>query len=75
MPAEIVTIPCLDDNYAFLLHDAATGACAVVDAPEAGPIIEALQARGWQASHILLTHHHADHVQGVGELVAASGAV
>lgn len=74
MPLELVTIPCLSDNYAFLLHDAATGATAVVDVPEAAPILAALQARGWTLSDILLTHHHADHIQGVPELVAATGA-
>ncbi|PRX37438.1 hydroxyacylglutathione hydrolase [Meinhardsimonia xiamenensis] len=75
MPAEIVTVPCLTDNYAFLLHDAGSGACAVIDVPEAEPVIAALDARGWRASHILITHHHADHVQGVSDVAAATGAV
>lgn len=74
MPLEIVTIPCLADNYAYLLHDAATGATAVVDVPEVGPIVAELKARGWRLSDILITHHHADHIQGVAELVAATGA-
>ncbi len=65
MPLEIVTIPCLSDNYAFLAHDAASGETALVDAPEAGPILEALDARGWRLSHVLLTHHHWDHVDGL----------
>jgi hydroxyacylglutathione hydrolase len=74
MQPEIVTVPCLADNFAFLLHDPDTGATAVVDVPEAAPILGALAARGWRASDILLTHHHADHVQGVGEFIAALGA-
>ena len=65
MPLEIVTIPCLSDNYAFLAHDATSGQTALVDAPEAGPILAELEARGWSLSHILLTHHHWDHVDGV----------
>lgn len=74
MPLTIVTVPCLQDNYAFLLHDAASGATAVVDVPEVGPIAAELKARGWILTDILLTHHHADHIQGVPELVAATGA-
>lgn len=65
MPLEIVTIPCLSDNYAFLAHDAATGDTALVDVPEAAPILKELERRKWRLSHVLLTHHHADHVQGL----------
>ena len=70
MPLEIITIPCLSDNYAFLAHDAVSGETAVIDVPEAGPIIDALAKTGWSLSHVLLTHHHADHVQGLSELLA-----
>jgi len=68
MPLELLTVPCLSDNYAFLLHDAGTGRTALVDAPEAAPIRRALDAHGWKLSDILLTHHHDDHVAGVAEL-------
>lgn len=74
MPLELVTVPCLKDNYAYLLHDAASRATALVDAPEAAPILAVLAARGWQLGQIALTHHHSDHIDGVGELVAATGA-
>ena len=70
MPLEIVTIPCLKDNYAFLAHDRATGQTAVVDVPEAAPIAAALRQRGWTLSHVLLTHHHWDHVDGLAALLA-----
>ncbi|MDG4648289.1 hydroxyacylglutathione hydrolase [Roseibacterium sp. SDUM158017] len=71
---EIVTVPCLSDNYAFLLHDPATGATAVIDVPEAGPIEAALAERGWRLTDILITHHHGDHIDGVASLRAATGA-
>jgi hydroxyacylglutathione hydrolase len=74
MPLQIITVPCLSDNYAYLAHDAATGATAVIDVPETGPILNALTARGWRASHILITHHHDDHIAGVEALAAATGA-
>ncbi len=70
MPLEILTIPCLSDNYAFLAHDAASGETALIDVPEAGAIIDALARTGWTLSHVLLTHHHADHVQGLSELLS-----
>lgn len=68
MPLEIVTVPCLSDNYAYLLHDAVSGETALVDAPEAGPVLETLAARGWSLTEVWITHHHADHVQGLGEI-------
>ncbi len=74
MPLDLVTIPCLSDNYAFLIHDAASGDTAVIDVPEAAPILAALRQRGWTLTQILLTHHHADHIQGVADLRAATGA-
>ena len=67
-PFEIVTVPCLSDNYAFLIHHAETGQTALVDAPEAAPIRAELDRRGWTLSHILITHHHGDHIDGVDEL-------
>jgi hydroxyacylglutathione hydrolase len=75
MPMEIATIPCLRDNYAFLAHDPVTGATACIDVPEAAPVLAALRDRGWRLTDILLTHHHADHVDGVAELRAATGAL
>jgi hydroxyacylglutathione hydrolase len=61
---------CLTDNYGALVHDSATGATACVDVPEAGPTFAALAERGWTLSDVLITHHHADHTQGVPELKA-----
>ena len=69
MPFELVTIPCLSDNYAFLLRDDASGQTLLVDVPEAAPIIAELAQRNWQVSHVLLTHHHPDHVQGLQALL------
>lgn len=68
MAAEIRTFTCLNDNFGYLIHDVETRATASIDAPEAGPIIKALEREGWQLTDILITHHHGDHVGGVAEL-------
>lgn len=74
MPLEILTIPCRTDNYAFIAHDETSGETAVIDVPEAGPILAALRQRGWVPSHVLLTHHHDDHWSGLADLLAAHPA-
>lgn len=72
MPLELVPVRCLTDNYAWLLHG--NGRTALIDAPEAAPILAELAARGWSLDLIALTHHHADHIQAVPELVGMTGA-
>ena len=68
MPAEIYLFPCLTDNFGVLIHDPTSGATASIDAPEAKPVEAALQKTGWRLTDILVTHHHADHTAGIGEL-------
>ena len=70
---EIVTIPCLNDNYAFLLIHG--GDAVVVDVPDAAPILDEVAKHGVNVTSVLLTHHHADHIQGVPALLdGAPGA-
>lgn len=68
----IITIPCLSDNYAYLID--AGNACAVVDPSEAAPVRAALAREGLKLTHILNTHHHHDHVGGNLELKVEFGA-
>jgi hydroxyacylglutathione hydrolase len=67
-------IPCLSDNYAVLLHEANSGQTILVDAPDEAPILAALEEKGWPLTHILITHHHWDHVQGLEKVKAETGA-
>ena len=63
-------LPALADNYVWMLVDAARGTALVVDPGEAAPVFDALAAEGLRLTTILLTHHHPDHIGGVGELLA-----
>jgi hydroxyacylglutathione hydrolase len=65
--------PARSDNFGYLVHDEQTGRTAAIDAPEAGPIRNALLHRGWTLSDIFITHHHVDHVEAIAELKAAFG--
>ena len=68
MSAEIRLFRCRSDNYGVLLHDPESGATASIDAPEVAPIEAALNATGWKLTDILVTHHHADHTDGISAL-------
>jgi len=70
MPAQTYLFGCLQDNFGVLLHDPQSGATAAIDAPEAAPIEAVLKKTGWRLTDILVTHHHADHTAGIGELKA-----
>lgn len=74
MPLDVRLFPCLSDNYAFLARDAATGAVASVDTPDADAILAALEQSGWGRLDLILnTHWHPDHTQGNAALKAATG--
>jgi hydroxyacylglutathione hydrolase len=68
----LLPLPAFDDNYIWMLHDGHQA--LVVDPGDAQPVLQALQAQHLQLQAILVTHHHADHVGGVAELRAATGA-
>ncbi|WP_181701344.1 hydroxyacylglutathione hydrolase [Chthonobacter albigriseus] len=71
---EIELVPCRSDNYAVLLHDPESHATVLVDAPDSAAIADVLNRRGWRLTDILITHHHHDHVAGLADLKAVSGA-
>lgn len=66
-PLSVLAIPAFNDNYLWLMHDGTHA--AVVDPGEAAPVLAALETNGLILAAILLTHHHADHVGGVPELL------
>ncbi len=71
---EVRQFLCLSDNFGVLIHDPTDGTTIAVDVPDAQAYRDELAATGWSLSHILITHHHWDHTQGLSELKQATGA-
>ena len=71
---KIKIIPCLKDNYSYLIIDEENSIACVVDPSEADPIIKYLENTQIKLKFILNTHHHYDHVGGNQELKKRYGA-
>ena len=71
---KIQIIPCLKDNYSYLIIDEKDNIACVVDPSEAEPIIEYLEKTKIELKFILNTHHHYDHVGGNQKLKEKYGA-
>ena len=75
MSFELITIPCLSDNYAFILYNVENRSAILVDAPEAEPINQVLSDNNLNLEKIFLTHHHADHIDGLDKILEKHSAV
>tara|TARA_Y100001960_G_scaffold328451_1_gene417231 strand:- start:331 stop:1050 length:720 start_codon:yes stop_codon:yes gene_type:complete len=71
---EVKIIPCLEDNYAYLLIDNTNKTACIIDPSEASPIINYLEKKKIKLSFILNTHHHYDHAGGNKKLKEIYGA-
>jgi hydroxyacylglutathione hydrolase len=69
----VTPIPCLSDNYAYLVVCEETRTAALVDASEAGPVLQAVRGAEVPLVAIWSTHHHHDHVGGNEEVAAQLG--
>ena len=65
---DIEIIPCLNDNYSYLIKDDQTNTVAIIDPSEFGPCDEKINQKYKKLDFILNTHHHFDHVGGNTEL-------
>ena len=63
MALQIEQFMCRTDNFGVLLHDPDSRETALIDAPEEAPILAAIERTGWTLTVLLITHHHADHVE------------
>jgi hypothetical protein len=63
MRVQVAQIPCLSDNYGFLLHDPVSGQTASIDTPDARALSNELRARGWTLTHIWNTHQYVKRME------------
>jgi len=70
----VTPVPAFSDNYLWLAHGNDAGRALVVDPGDARAVVDALAGAGMALEVILVTHHHPDHVGGVADLVARTGA-
>ena len=68
-------IPCLQDNYSYLIIDDSNNSACVVDPSEAKPIINYLKNKNIKLKYILNTHHHFDHIGGNKDLKEKFGSI
>jgi len=68
---EIIPVPQLADNYAYLLIDPTSRGAAVVDCAEAAAVLAEAERSGARLTAVLATHHHFDHVGGNADLLSA----
>jgi hydroxyacylglutathione hydrolase len=61
MSLRVERVPTLKDNYTYVIVCEATGEAAIVDAPEADPVVRRVEALGCRVTKVLSTHHHWDH--------------
>ncbi|MBI5613277.1 MAG: hydroxyacylglutathione hydrolase [Gammaproteobacteria bacterium] len=66
----VLHVPAFQDNYIWLIRGRSPDRVAIVDPGDAAPVLAALAERRLTPVAILCTHHHADHVGGVAELLA-----
>ena len=73
MPLQIERIPTFSDNYTYLVICEETREAAIIDAPEAAPVIQRVEETGAKVTRILSTHHHLDHSAANPELAEHYG--
>lgn len=69
----VIPVPCLSDNYAYIVAADGAKEALVIDPSEAAPVVAALEREGLTLVAVVNTHHHWDHVGGNEELCARFG--
>lgn len=70
---EYFQFPYLSDNYGVLVHAPSTGETLAIDAGDGDAYLNALKETGWKLTHLLITHHHWDHTDGLEKLKSETG--
>ena len=67
-------LPCLKDNYSYIIIDKSNNLACVIDPSESEPIIDFVENNNIKLKYILNTHHHFDHIGGNKELKKRFGS-
>ncbi|MDH4249194.1 MAG: hydroxyacylglutathione hydrolase, partial [Deltaproteobacteria bacterium] len=67
---KVIPLPCLQDNFSYLIVCETSGEAGIVDPTEIAPVMAEVKRQGVRLTAILNTHHHWDHVQGNLDLIA-----
>ena len=65
---KVEIIPCLNDNYSYLLFDQNTNVVAIIDPSDFKTCDEIINKKYKKLDYILNTHHHFDHIGGNQQL-------
>ncbi len=65
----VIPVPCLFDNYAYVVFDEGSSQALIIDPSESTPVLNQVDALGLEVKGILCTHHHADHVGGLFDIL------
>ena len=71
---QIKIIPCLKDNYSYIIIDKSKNSACVIDPSESQPVINFVEKNNIKLKYILNTHHHFDHIGGNEELKKKFGS-
>ena len=70
-----IPVPCYMDNYAWILYCEQWGEAVVIDPSEGIPVVNALKDLHAKVTAVYCTHHHADHIDGMEELLQFAGKI
>ena len=65
----VIVVPCLHDNYSYILFDDVSNEAVVVDPSEAWPVLQELEKNQLSLTAVLCTHHHPDHIGGLEDII------
>lgn len=65
----ILPISAFSDNYIWVIINSDTQVFECIDPGDAGPVLDFASKHQLKLESILLTHHHPDHIDGVGKLI------
>ena len=68
MNLKVICLPAFADNYIWLIIDESNHQAICIDPGDAKPVLDYLHSHQLNLSHILITHHHFDHINGVSDL-------